>query len=114
MKNNKKADPKAGPKRKKHAKNSSCAAADSPALEVHLGTPNPECACCRQPFDETRRRAGSVRIAPQLPGLPLGAFQFQYDICGDCKTAAAVDQDSHDATLRKVVSYHMGDEAAHE
>lgn len=114
MKNNKKADPKAGPKRKKHAKNSSRAVAGSPAFDVHLGAPNPECACCRQPFNETRRRAGSVRIAPELAGLPLGAFQFQYDICGDCKTAATVDQDGRDTTLRKVVSYHMGDEAAHE
>ncbi|WP_374276513.1 hypothetical protein [Azonexus sp.] len=55
-----------------------------------------------------------MRIAPELAGLPLGAFQFQYDICGDCKTAATVDQDGRDTTLRKVVSYHMGDGAAHE
>lgn len=114
MANNKKADPKAGSKRKKNAKNYSRDRAGLPLSGLDIGFKNPECACCRQPFDESRRRAGAVRIVPRLPGLPMGAWQFQYDLCTACQTAASTDENGREAVLQKAFAYHMGDEVAHE
>lgn len=114
MANNKKADPKAGSKRKKHAKNYSRDRARLPLSGLDIGFKNPECACCRQPFDDRRRRAGAVRIMPPLAGLALGAFQFHYDLCAECEAAASADENGREAVLQKVFAYHMGDEVAHE
>lgn len=73
--------------------------------ELHLGTLNPECACCRKPFDADIQRAAAVRIASPMPWV-----SYEYHVCGECLREAKRAEKLMQQLTDRVLSYHQGDE----
>jgi len=73
--------------------------------EVHIGKPNAECASCRKPFNELRKRRKAVRIFPMNSPLPVA---FSYDICGQCFNLYRQGGHGMDSVLASVESYFDG------
>ena len=76
--------------------------------EIHLGTPNPECASCRKPFTALRKRRAALRLYPNWLPLP---FAFSFDICGHCLALHQKGGADRDAVLAAVEAYCDGGEA---
>ena len=74
--------------------------------EIHIGTPNPECACCRKPFTTKRVRAASVRVKPPVSYVPI---QFSFHICAKCLRDAKRSTSALERLYRRVQAYHMGE-----
>jgi len=75
--------------------------------EIHIGTPNPECADCRKPFTAKRVRAASVRVMPL--DFPV-QIQFEYHICAKCLRAAKRSSADLERLYSRVQAYHMGED----
>ncbi|MDX9945504.1 MAG: hypothetical protein RBS35_12025 [Azonexus sp.] len=73
--------------------------------ELHIGTPNPECACCLKHFSKPTQRRMRARIQP-IPGL--NAF-FEYDICETCSATAKRSGKGLKRVVRAVMKYHKGE-----
>ena len=76
--------------------------------EVTLGTPNPECAACRKPFNHARKRRRAVRMYPVDAPFPIA---FSFDICGRCSALHQNGGADRDSVLAAVQAYGEGDEA---
>lgn len=77
--------------------------------EIHAGTPNPECASCRKPFNVVRKRRKAVRIYPVHSVLPVA---FAFDICGHCLALYRKGGEDMDSVLASVEAYCEGKEAS--
>lgn len=77
--------------------------------EVHLGKPNPECASCRKPFNQLRKRRKAVRLYPVTSPIPVA---FSFDICGCCLRLYQAGGPSRDGVLAAVEAYCDGVQAA--
>jgi len=76
--------------------------------ELHLGEPNPECACCRMPFSAVRGRRKAVRLRPLLVPVPMA---FEFDICGRCLALYKRGGAARAGVLTAVKAYCEGTEA---
>jgi hypothetical protein len=76
--------------------------------EVHVGKPNPECASCRKPFNELRKRRKAVRLYPVASPIPVA---FSFDICGRCLGLYQAGGLSREGLLAAVEAYCDGVEA---
>lgn len=75
--------------------------------EIHIGTPNPECASCRKPFNAVRKRRKAVRLYPTFTAFPMA---FSFDICGHCLALYEQGASARDGVLAAVESYCEGEE----
>ncbi len=77
--------------------------------EIIIGTPNSDCASCRKPFNETRKRRKAVRMAPTGIALPV---MFSFHICGRCLALYQQGGSERDGVMAALQAYCEGDEAA--
>ncbi len=75
--------------------------------EMHIGTPNNDCACCRQPFSALLAPVGNVRVAPAFTLLNIS---FEYRLCQDCVTEMKAGGERAKNAAMKINAYHMGSE----
>ena len=76
--------------------------------ELHLGEPNPECACCRMPFSAVRGRRKAVRLRPMLVSVPMS---LEFDICRRCVDLHKRGGASRTSVFVAVKAYCDGTEA---
>lgn len=76
--------------------------------ELHIGSPNQECACCRRVFDDTVKPTGMVRVTNDV--LLMVNFYVGYRLCADCVREMKSDGERAKTAAKKINSYHMGDE----
>lgn len=72
---------------------------------LHIGTPNPECACCGKPFTDDAQRFGNVLFRP-ISGVE---FYCMYSICRDCTKTGQASKKNTERLKKKVLAYHFGD-----
>ncbi len=77
--------------------------------EMTIGTPNRECASCRKPFNQTRKRRKSVRMAMTRLVVPI---IFSFHICGRCLALHQKGGVERDGVMAALQAYCEGDEAA--
>lgn len=80
------------------------------ANELHIGQPNPECACCRKPFTKSIERRGRARIQP-VEGLNI---YIEYDLCFNCLKLSGRSGKSLKRVDRRVMAYHFGNSAEND
>lgn len=71
----------------------------------HIGSPNPECACCGKPFTHDAQRFGKVLFRP-IRGVD---FFVMYFICKECTKKGQRSKRATDRLKKKVLAYHFGD-----
>jgi hypothetical protein len=76
--------------------------------EIHIGTPNQVCACCRKPFTVARRARKTIRLCPADTQVPL---MYSYRICGKCHALFQRGGIERDAFLVAIDAFHFGDTA---
>lgn len=76
--------------------------------EIIIGTPNRECACCRKPFNEARKRRKVLRIAATWIEVPL---LYSFHICGRCFALHQKGGAVRDSVMAAVQRYLEGVEA---
>lgn len=76
--------------------------------EIRIGTPNHNCACCRKPFNQTRKRRKVVRIAATSIPTPI---LFAFHICGRCFALHQEGGSARESFMVAVQAYFEGDEA---
>lgn len=76
--------------------------------EIIIGTPNQECASCRKPFNEARKRRKVVRMAPTWIAMPV---VFSFHICGRCSALHQKGGLARDGVMAAVQAYCEDDEA---
>lgn len=76
--------------------------------EVTIGTPNLECASCRKPFNQTRKRRKVVRMAMTGLAVPI---VFSSHICGRCLALHQKGGGARDGVMAALQAYFEGDEA---
>lgn len=76
--------------------------------QITIGNPNRECASCRKPFNQTRKRRKVVRIAPMWIPVPV---LFSFHICGCCTALHQKGGMARDGVMAAVQGYLEGVEA---
>ena len=76
--------------------------------EIHIGSPNQECAGCRKPFTSARKPRRRIRIYPTATLIPV-AMSLQ--ICGACMAMYQRGGVDRDAMLAAVEAFAEGVEA---
>lgn len=76
--------------------------------EIHIGTPNTACACCRKPFTVARQARKAIRLCPADTQVPL---MYSYRICGKCYALYQRGGDDREGFLAAIDAFHFGDDA---
>ena len=77
--------------------------------EISIGTPNRECASCRKPFNEARKRRKVLRMSPAWIPIPV---VFSFHICGRCLALHQKGGMARDSVLAAGQAYCEGVEAS--
>lgn len=75
--------------------------------EIAIGTPSPNCACCREPFTAAREPRMNIRLYPVALPIPLS---FSYPLCGDCGDKYRRGGAERKEVAVAVAAFHMGDD----
>lgn len=78
--------------------------------EIHIGTPNQECASCRKPFTAARKRRKRVRLysVAVVMHVPVAIDLW---VCGRCSAMYERGGNDREAILAAVEAYQTGEEA---
>lgn len=77
--------------------------------EIHIGTPAPNCAGCREPFNAARKRTMNVRLYPLDFPVPIA---FAYCLCEACAAKYRRGGDDRAGVAAAVQAFHLGDDSS--
>jgi len=77
--------------------------------EIRIGTPNPECASCRLPFDAVRKPRKAVRMCPIQSAVPI---IVELRICGRCHALHQAGGAARDGVLAAIQAYCEEEQAS--
>lgn len=79
--------------------------------EIHIGDPNPECACCRKSFTATRKRRKRVRLYFVATAMHV-PIAIDLWVCGRCYAMHERGGNERDAFLAAVEIYQAREEVS--
>ena len=76
--------------------------------QIIIGKPNIECASCRKPFNQSRKRRKCIRLYPTFAIIPI---VLSYSVCGRCYSLHQKGGVARNRFLTSIQAYAEGREA---